>query len=163
MQPPVGSRISQGCVQPRASDHCGRACLQAPRLCAGSSRKKWQRRRAPVPAAVSEQAGNVAQHWRGRQNPSWALHLLHQPVGARWRSATRLPVSSRLERPPRALCPAWAVGCNCLFGKILGNLNCNCPKRLLPLKVELEPRPCQPGIRACASLTSIYYTTKPLM
>ncbi|PKU35725.1 prostaglandin e hypothetical protein [Limosa lapponica baueri] len=29
-----------------------------------------------------------------------------QHVGACWRSATRLPVSSRLEQSPRALCPA---------------------------------------------------------
>ena len=172
MQRRVGSRISQGWVQPRASDHWGRACLQAPRLCAGRSRKKWQERRAPAPAAASEQAGNVAQRclepwaelWaQGRQNPSWVLHLLHQHVGARWRGATRLPVSSRLERSPRALCPARAVGCNCSFGKILGNLSCNCPKRLLPFEIRLEPMPCHPGICACAPLTRICYTTNPLM
>lgn len=79
------------------------------------------------------------------------------------------------EVPPACLSPpGWSSplrlfvqpglwGCNCLFGKILGNLSCNCPKRLLLFEIRLEPRLCHPSIRACAPLTRIYYTTNPLM
>lgn len=159
-------------MQLRASDQWGRACLQAPRLCAGRRRKKWQGRRAPAPAAASEQAGNVAQ----RCLEPWAELLGPGQARSKLGSAPSPPArGSTLEKchPPACLLqagavplgslPGQAVGCNCSFGKILGNLSCNCPKHLLPFEIRLEPRQCHPGIRACAPLTGIYYTTNPLM
>lgn len=168
-QPPMGSRISQGWVQPRASDHWGRARLQAPRLCAGRSRKKRQGRRAPAPTAAFKQAGNVAQRclepWPELPGSGQARCQLGSAPSPPARGSTLEkchPPACLLQVPSGSL-PGQAVGCNCSFGKISGNLSCNCPKCLLPFEIRLEPRWCHPGIRACAPLTRIYYTTNPLM